>query len=64
MKLQPHAVLLLQHGNCNTGQLGQSDELQLQLLPEHTRWFEQTFVHDPQWLLSFVSLTHAPLQFV
>jgi hypothetical protein len=64
MKLQPQVVLFLQHGNSSSGQPGQLPELQLHAPLEHTRWLAQTLVHEPQWLVSLDSFTHAPLQFV
>lgn len=64
MKLHPHVVLFLQHGNSRSGQLGQLDELQTHALLEQTRGLVHTCPHDPQLFLSFVSLTHDPLQLV
>jgi hypothetical protein len=64
MKLHPQVVLVLQQGNCRNPQPGQLDELQLHALLEQTRGLVHTCPHDPQLFLSFVSLTHAPLQLV
>jgi hypothetical protein len=61
---QPHAVLLLQQGNCRTGQLGQDIALHLQLPLWHVRPLAQAKVdpQPPQLFLSVCSLTQAPLQ--
>ena len=56
-------MLLLQHGPESRPQLlGQSFELQVHAELWQTREFVQTCPHEPQLLLSLVSLTQAPLQ--
>ena len=57
-------MLFLQQANCKNPQLGQLDELQTHALLEQTRGLVHACPHDPQLFLSFVSLTHAPLQLV
>jgi hypothetical protein len=65
-KPQPHAVLLLQHGNCRSGQLGHPEATHLQL-PLWQDWLLAQTKPDPQppqLFLSVCSLTQAPLQSV
>jgi hypothetical protein len=65
-KPQPHAVLLLQQGNCRSGQLGHPEATHLQL----PLWQDWPLAHakpdpqPPQLFLSVCSLTQAPLQSV
>jgi hypothetical protein len=64
-RAQPHVVLFLQHlvGDSPL-QLGQFDEMHVQLPLWHVRLFVHTCPHEPQLLLSVCSATQTPLQFV
>jgi hypothetical protein len=52
-------VLFLQHLVERPEQLGQSDELHVQVPLSQTRLFVQAWPHEPQLLLSVCSLTQA-----
>jgi hypothetical protein len=60
---QPQVLLPLQHLFCRNWQLGQDDELHVQL-PFWQALLVHAWPHEPQLLMSVCSLTQVPPQFV